>query len=72
MIVGRRYLQTARPHPDRMQSASVTLDRPRVVEVLAQGQPFDRGPRRNVLVEDVVTGERYVRPFRGLRTSSGR
>lgn len=45
--------------------------------VLARGEPFDRGPRRNVLLERVVEGfgewvphpdgERVVRPFRGLR-----
>ena len=44
--------------------------------VLARGEPFDRGPRRNVLLERVevgegeayvLTGERVVRPFRGLR-----
>lgn len=50
--------------------------------VLVRGEPFDRGPRRNVLLErfDHVawdfptgrpivhpTGERVVRPFRGLR-----
>ena len=35
--------------------------------VLARGVPFDRGPRRNVLLEDTGTGELVVRPFRGLR-----
>jgi hypothetical protein len=65
--------------------------------LLARGEPFDRGPRRNVLLERahrladvagafangrppgwtlrtddagrvwVLTGERVVRPFRGLR-----
>lgn len=52
--------------------------------VVARGEPFDRGPRRNVLLERLrrvehyrrgvldrlefqPTGERMVRPFRGLR-----
>lgn len=38
-----------------------------VWRVLARGEPFDRGPRRNVLVEQVDSLERCVRPFRGLR-----
>lgn len=41
--------------------------RGRVWKLLARGEPFDRGPRRNVLLEDVESGERTVRPFRGLR-----
>lgn len=35
--------------------------------VICRGNPFDRGPRRNVLLEDVITGARVVRPCRGLR-----
>lgn len=41
--------------------------RGQVWRVICRGEPFDRGPRRNVLIENVVTGERVVRPFRGLR-----
>jgi hypothetical protein len=39
----------------------------RKAKVIARGEPFDRDPRRNVLIEDGETGERVVRPFRGLR-----
>ena len=31
-------------------------------QVLVRGEPFDRGPRRNVLIQNVRTGERVVRP----------
>jgi hypothetical protein len=41
--------------------------RGRTWELVARGEPFDRGPRRNVLLRDVETGELVVRPFRGLR-----
>jgi len=41
--------------------------RPEVYECLARGEPFDRGPRRNVLLREVSSGELVVRPFRGCR-----
>ena len=41
--------------------------RPEVYELRAHGVPFDRGPRRNVLLVNVETGEWTIRPFRGLR-----
>lgn len=68
-MIGRVYVQTAhggqplRPH--------------RNVRVLLRAAPFDRGPRKNVLVEPVWScgpltgypaGTPYVRPFRGLRS----
>lgn len=38
---------------------------------IARGEPFDRGPRRNVLLERLSDGYRIVRPFRGLRRAAG-
>ena len=37
---------------------------------IARGEPFDRGPRRNVLLERLSDGHRIVRPFRGLRRAA--
>lgn len=42
----------------------------RTWRVICRGEPFDRGPRRNVLLEDVESGVRVVRPFRGLRRAN--
>ena len=68
-MIGRTYLLTTEADPRDVLGLGVRrrLDKPRRVRVLAHGKPFDRGPRRNVLLEDVETGERLVRPFRGLR-----
>lgn len=41
--------------------------RGKIWRVIARGEPFDRGPRRNVLIEDICSKKRVVRPFRGLR-----
>lgn len=41
-----------------------------MVRVLARWRspdPGERGGPRNVLLEDIATGHRFVRPFRGLR-----
>ena len=38
--------------------------------VICRGEPFDRGPRRNVLLERESDGHRVVRPFRGLRRAA--
>jgi hypothetical protein len=70
-MVGRCYLVTSESDPrDRLGFARAPLrrnvDPPRVVRVLARAAPFDRGPRKNVLVEDLETGARMVRPFRGM------
>lgn len=72
-MIGRIYLLTTEADPcDRLGlGVRRRLDTPRRVRVLAHGKPMDRGPRRNVLLEDVETGERIVRPFRGLRKVPG-
>lgn len=70
-MVGRCYLVTTESDPrDRLGLARGPArrrsDPPRVVRVLVHGRPMDAGPRRNVLVEDLETGARTVRPFRGM------
>lgn len=46
-------------------------NRRHVWRCVQRGAPFDRGPRKNVLLElvgpDGPVGMRIVRPFRGLR-----
>lgn len=68
-MIGRTYWLTTEADPRDVLGLGKRrrLDCARLVRVLCHGKPMDRGPRRNVLVEDVVTGELIVRPFRGLR-----
>lgn len=68
-MIGREYLLTTRADPRDVLGLGrrVPLAQPRRVRVLARASFRGGGPARSVLVEDVETGERLVRPFRGLR-----
>lgn len=65
-VPGQLRLADGRPPPKDMVGR-VYLWRRERWRVLARGEPFDRGPRRNVLLERESDGHRVVRPFRGLR-----
>lgn len=70
-MVGRCYLVTTEADPSDLLGFARAplrrrLDPPRVVRVVTRAAPFDRGPRKNVLVEDLESGARMVRPFRGM------
>ena len=68
-MIGKCYLLTTEADPRDVLGLGKRrrLAEPRLVVVLARGSFKGGGPARNVLVEDVFTGERFVRPFRGLR-----
>lgn len=66
-MIGKCYLLTSEVRDTPRGWRRVRLEEPRLVLVLVRGSFRGGGPARNVLVEDVFTGERFVRPFRGLR-----
>lgn len=65
-VPGQLRLADGRP-PGKGMIGRVYLLRGERWCVIARGAPFDRGPRRNVLIEREADGRRVVRPFRGLR-----
>lgn len=67
-MLGRTYLLLSEADPRDLAGVGRRrgLARPRVIRVVARAS-FRGGPARSVLVEDLETGARLVRPFRGLR-----
>lgn len=67
-MVGRVYFLDSEADPrDRLGLGKRRKAERSYWRVLCHGRPMDRGPRRNVLVENVESGELMVRPFRGFR-----